>query len=196
MDGFDPFTGTDVLLRAFEPGDAQAVHEYLNDPALRGRRYAPDRFPGDTPLTAAQAEKIVEAWQGTEHGFALAVVLRQTGAVIGHASADWGWEVLAPWADVVIAPHCQRMGYGTQAARLVLAYLFEQTPAHIVIGGWASWNDPAAAFAQSFGFETHGAMRRAGLRDGAPYDFVTAALRRLDWAASHAGSEGGNGDAD
>lgn len=183
------FEGEKVRLRAFEPDDAAALWAYLNDPALAGRRYLPDEIPGEAPLSRGQVEKVLEGWAGDERALHLAVTLREGGALIGHASAEWDWDTHCPWIDVVIAPAYRHQGCGTEVIRLLLRFLFETSPAHVVTAGYASWNDEAHALFDELGFHHSGAMRCTGFRAGHPYDWVVVDLLRAEWQekeASHA----------
>jgi RimJ/RimL family protein N-acetyltransferase len=176
-----------VTLRAFEPDDVPALADYLNHPALSGRRYIPWEFDDTLPLPRKKVESIYERWSGDEKALHLAVVFRETGVLVGHTNCDWGWDAFCPRLAVVIAPECQRKGLGSEVARLMLAYLFENSPAHVVTAGFASWNDPARGFAHRLGLMENGAFRRVGIRNGAYVDWVVADILRREWAAHRGG---------
>jgi RimJ/RimL family protein N-acetyltransferase len=188
MNAYDPFTGTRLRLRAWEPDDVSALHEYITHPALIGRRRLPWGFPPEAPLTRAQAAAAIEKWSQTENGLALAICRLEDGALIGHARCDWNWEPLAPYADLAIAPAQWRQGFGAEAAGVLMRYLFTRTPAHAIVCDAAGWDAPARAFAASLGFTETGGMRRIGLKDGRPYDLVFCNILRDEWLA-RAGKE-------
>jgi RimJ/RimL family protein N-acetyltransferase len=181
------FRNAKVVLRAFEPEDAPALHAYLSRPELVGRRYLPWKFPDLAPLAHKQAEEIYAHWIGQEKALNLAVTDAVTSDLIGHAYADWGWDPHAPDLAVVIDPPFQRLGYGSAALALLLQYLFEHTPAHNLSAWIADWNQPALDFAARHGFQAAGRLRWAGLRQGQPFDFVILDLLRPEWAAAQAG---------
>lgn len=176
----NPFEGQRILLRAFEPDDAPALHTFLNNPDLAGRRYLPDEFPDATPLSTGQVRALIEKSSG-ERSLNLAVVAKADGALLGYASLDWWWEPLAPSVHVAIDPQHWRQGYGSECARLLIQYAFDTLPAHSIAGGCASWNEPACEFARRLGFTETGAGRRAGMRQGKPFDWVRVDILRREW---------------
>ncbi len=172
-----------IALRAFEPTDVHALYAYLNDPALEGRRYLPDGFPDLAPLSARHVEGILEHWQKESESWTLAVVDTTSGALLGHVRADWEWDPHCPSACVVIAPAQQRRGIGSAVLAVALAFLFEETPAHVVSGWVASWNEPALAFALHNRFSEAGRQPRGGLHAGSFYSHVALDLLRGEWTA-------------
>ena len=188
-----PFEGRLIRLRAFEPGDEQAVEAYLNHPALVGRRYVPWSFSDTAPLSGQQVAAIVQQWGETEKGLVLAVVHRAGSQVVGHAQCDWDWDPHGPSVSVVIDPAQQRQGLGSEALALLLRYLFDYTPAHTVACWIAGWNREGRSLAARHGFHDCGRMRRAGLRQGAYFDLAIMDLLRREWQA--ATRDGGTGDA-
>jgi ribosomal-protein-alanine N-acetyltransferase len=177
------FQNQDVLLRAFETQDVEGLLTYLNHPALAGRRYLPWGFPGELPLSRQQVEKAMEKWRGEERGAHLAITLRVSGELIGHAAMTWGWDPHCPDVALVIAPAHQRQGYGSDTLAILLRYLFENTPAHNVSSWMGDWNEAARAFAQAHSFQECGRWRRDGLRLGAYYDTVQVDLLKAEWLA-------------
>ena len=176
-----PFQGEQVLLRAFEPEDKLPLHAFLNHPDLTGNRYLPWRFPNETPMSSKQVEKILEKWEEEEKAVHLAVILRDSQELIGHAFVDWGWDPHCPNLAIVIAPDHQRRGYGSEVLDLLLDHLFESTPAHNVSGWIAEWNQAAREFVQKHGFKESGRWRRDGLRKGAFYDGLLVDILRPEW---------------
>ncbi|MBN1658640.1 MAG: GNAT family N-acetyltransferase [Anaerolineae bacterium] len=183
------FRSEQISLRPFEPEDAPDVEVYLNHPDLAGRRYIPDGLPDVVPLSMGQVAEVVRQWQQAERALHLAVVQVSKGEMVGHVSADWGWDPHNPSVSVVIDPTHQRQGYGSTALRLVLRYLFGRTPAHCVTAWIDGWNEAGLAFADHLGFRHAGQMRRVGLRDGHFYDLVVVDLLRREWKG-----RGGEGD--
>ena len=179
----DPFTTERLRLRALEPEDHAALHAYLNYPELRGRRCLPWRFPNEQPLSKAQVEHLLQHWAKGEKELHLAVTLRQDGSLIGHANCDWDWDAHCPEIDLAISPAYQFQGYGSEVVTALLAYLFENTPAHSISSGMASWNQEALSFALNHGFTHSGRMRRAGLRNGQFYDWLGVDILRPEWLA-------------
>jgi RimJ/RimL family protein N-acetyltransferase len=181
------FATETLILRPFGPEDVAKLEAYLNHPVLAGCRYLPWPFSDYLPLSRQQVGKIVEKWSQTEEGVNLAVVHRESGSAIGHAECSWEWDPHNPSVSLVIDPAYQRKGYGSQVLRLLLAYLYEYTPAHNVTCWIADWNQPALAFAAHHGFQECGRSRRAGIRQGTYFDVVVMDLIRAEW------QQGGDG---
>ncbi len=177
------FRTKQVLLRAFGPADVAPLRAYLNDPALAGRRYLPDGFSDAAPLSIRQVEGIVEHWQKEAESWTLAVLENASGELVGHVRADWEWDPHCPSACVVIAPVRQRRGLGSAALAIAVAYLFEETPAHVVSAWMASWNESALSFARANGFAEAGRRPCGGVHGGAFYSEAAFDLLRSEWAS-------------
>lgn len=170
-----------ILLRPFNPEDAPALYEYLSHPELAGRRYIPWKFEGILPLPQQDAAEIIKAWYENKTSFSYAVILKEGDALIGHVRADWGWDAHTPGLSAVISPPHQRKGYGTQACKLVLNYLFDFTVAHNVSNGIVEWNQSALAFARHLGFTHVGVRRSSDFHGGRFYDVQVYDILKPEW---------------
>ncbi len=175
------FQGDKIELRPFELRDADALASYINHPDLVGRRYLPWSLPDVLPLSRKQIEHALNEWAEDKKGAHFAVLLRDTGEIVGHAECEWGWDTHCPEVAIVIAPAHQRKGYGSDVLRLLLKYLFENTPAHNVGMWFASWNEAGRAFIKHHGFVEGGGMRRAGIFNGNYVDAISADILRPEW---------------
>ena len=176
-----PFETERLVFRPFEPGDLQNFQAYLNSPELAGRRYIPWKFPTDIPMSKIQVEGVLKTWAEAENQLHLAIILREDSNLIGHVNASWGWDPHCPNLDLVISPTYQRQGYGSEVLTAMLAYFFNNTPAHNITGGMTSWNQQALDFAAKQGFTSNGRFRRAGFRDGQYMDWVGMEILRPEW---------------
>ncbi|MDD5265350.1 MAG: GNAT family protein [Candidatus Bipolaricaulis sp.] len=176
-----------IVLRALEPDDAVSLQSYLNDNTLFGRRYVPWSVRDAEPLSHSHVAEILEEWGKEKSGFALGVLAKASGRLIGHATCEWRWDPHCPSISLVIAPSEQRVGYGSDVLRLLIAHLFLDTPAHTITGWIASWNEPALEFVAAHGFSECGRIPRAGVRDGNYYEQVVVDLLRREWLGRQGG---------
>lgn len=181
--GYLPFEGQTIKLRDIESEDAEAIWQYLTHPELTGRRYAPGRLDDIMPLSLKAVEEAVQSLKDRKKSMNLAVIKKATHDLVGHVSFDYGWDPYSPWLSVVIAPEHQRNGFGREAAVLILKYIFNHTPAHVVIGGYSDWNEEAAAFAQALGYTQSGKSRRNSIWQGRYVDYIGVDILRRGWFA-------------
>lgn len=180
------FESERLILRPFGPADAPALQALLNHPELAGRRGLPWGFNEEAPLSQGQVEQILGKWGEGEEGMHLAVVQRESQELIGHAEVDWGWDPHASSLWLLIAPTHQRQGFGSDALRLLLDYIFEYTPAHNVTLWAADWNQAGLAFARKHGFQECGRFRRDSFHRGVYVDGVVFDMLRPEWQARKA----------
>jgi [ribosomal protein S5]-alanine N-acetyltransferase len=173
-----------ISFRPFEPEDAGALYDYLNHPSLKGVRYLPWGFPDDRALTRIQVAQIIEKWGDTDRKAHFAIILKETGAVIGHAAARWGWDAHCPGVELVISPVYQRLGYGSEALRLIVQWVFDSIPAHNIGAEVADWNLPAQKLLLKHGFQEAGRSRREGMHEGKFYDLLLFDILRREWRRS------------
>ena len=183
----DPFRSAMVALRPFEPEDAPALQDYINHPELIGRRYLPGEAPAEAPLARQQVEAALRHWMEAERDLHLAVTLAADGALVGHAFLEQDWDPLSPSVALVIASQHQRRGLGSQVLGLLLAYLFDYTPAHNINSWVADWNTSGQQFLLHHGFQPAGRVRRVGLRQGRFTDDLVFDLLRPEWLARQDG---------
>jgi RimJ/RimL family protein N-acetyltransferase len=178
------FQTENLALRPFEADDVGALQTYLNHPQLSGRRYLPDGFSDDIPLSRKQVEALLDKWGQAKDEAHLAIILTERQELVGHAEMEWEWDPHAPWISVVISPTSQRRGYGTEVIGLLLKHLFENTVAHNISSWMADWNQAAREFAKSLGFQESGRFRREGFHQGQYYDGILVDILRPEWAAA------------
>jgi len=85
------------------------------------------------------------------------------------------WEI-----GIMLMPQSRGRGYGTQAQRLLVRYLFAHTAVHRVWAGTETGNIAEQKALERAGFTREGVSRATGWRDGAWRDGVIYSMLRTD----------------
>jgi RimJ/RimL family protein N-acetyltransferase len=72
-------------------------------------------------------------------------------------------------------------GYGTEAARLIIRYGFEQLNLHRINSGAIGFNERSIRMHKKVGFTEEGRQRQAMFKNGAFHDHVLFGLLRDEW---------------
>jgi RimJ/RimL family protein N-acetyltransferase len=153
--------GKIVRLRAIEPADYPLLRDWLNDSDVMlywGR-------PGNTVSLADVAQREgQEAARGNSKKF---IVETLEGKAIGQIDYyDLDWQARSAWVSILIAdPQFWGGGFGTDAMRTLLHYLFEQMGLHRVALTAHESNERAIR-----SYEKNGFLKEGTLRDWAFYD--------------------------
>lgn len=183
-ESFNRLDGARIIVRRFEPADAAPFAAYRSVPDVA--RYQ----SWDAPYPLAEAQRFVRAQEG-EHPdtagewFQFAVELRASGQLAGDCAAK-------PAADdprqcelgFTIAPAHQGQGYATEAARLVLDYLFGARGKHRVHASCDARNAASAAVLQRLGMRREGHLRQSTWFKGEWTDDLLYGLLREEWLAA------------
>jgi RimJ/RimL family protein N-acetyltransferase len=81
---------------------------------------------------------------------------------------------------IALLPDARGHGYGTEAHRLLVRYLFAHTTVHRIEADTEVGNIPEQRALEKAGFTREGVMRGCGWRDGAWRDGVTYSVLRTD----------------
>lgn len=187
MQNTPTFSSILVELCPFKADDLSALSSYLNHPDLTGRRYIPWEFPQDLPLSDEQIEGVLKKWEEKKKGVVMGIFSHENETLIGHIVADWGWDPHSPGISLAVSPPHQRQGYGGEALKLILTYLYNHTPAHNVSSWLADWNEAGRNFAAKSGFTECGEIRRDGIKNGAYFNSVVVDILRPEWKEKFGG---------
>ena len=92
------------------------------------------------------------------------------------------WEI-----GIAMLPEAQGRGYGTEAQRLLVRYLFAHTPVHRIEAATEAGNLAEQRALGKAGFTREGVLRGIGWRDGAWRDGVWFSMLRTDLTGSPPG---------
>ncbi len=151
-----------VSLRAFEPGDAAAVHRWFNNPeATRTLMEQRESF----------SEEQARAWvaraadvSGEDRKYAIVVEGHQEP--VGFTALYGLGRQTAPELGALIGDDVRGKGVGRRAEALTIAKAFDEFGAHRVYGRIPAYNEAAKRVVTSLGWRHEGTMRSHLRRDG------------------------------
>jgi RimJ/RimL family protein N-acetyltransferase len=180
-EGFTELAGERVLLRRFQPADVAEFVAYRSCVEVA-------RFQSwDAPYPLDEGERAVRQMM-KEHPdtagewFQFAVTLRATGQLIGDCAAR-------PHADdprqceigFTIAPGHQGRGYASEAARLLVGYLFGRRAKHRITASCDARNAASAAVLERLGMRREGHLRESSWAKGEWTDDLLYGLLHHEW---------------
>jgi RimJ/RimL family protein N-acetyltransferase len=171
--------GTRVRLRAVEPADYALLHSWLNDPEVMvywGR-------PGNTQsLAEVSANEEAQARRGTSRKY---IIETLDGEPIGQIDYyDLDMVSRTAWTSIMIAkPDHWGGGYGTDAMRALLRYLFNELGLRRVTLTAIEENERARKSYLKNGFVQEGVLRDFMFFDGAQRNSVIMGVLADDFRA-------------
>jgi RimJ/RimL family protein N-acetyltransferase len=180
-ENFTELPGERVALRRFRPEDVAQFVAYRSVPEVA--RYQ----SWDAPYPREEGERFVREIMATHpdtagEWFQFAVALRVTGQLIGDCA-------VMPQADdprqcvigFTIAPGYQGRGYGTEAVRLLVSYLFTARGKHRISAYCDPRNAASAALLERLGMRQEGHLRQSTWAKGEWTDDLLYALLHDEW---------------
>jgi RimJ/RimL family protein N-acetyltransferase len=164
-------------IRPVEKQDLAAIKAMRNDPTTW--HWLTDTFPiqdqevwfNKLQLDRNRLYLVVEE-KIDQGGLAFAGILR---------SDEWDRTNRSVRIGVDIAPNAQRKGYGTEAFRAFIDYLFSQQNMHRIWFLVADDNAVAQGLYNKVGFKEEGRQRQALFRDGRYHDYIMMSLLEDEW---------------
>jgi len=173
-----------IYLRAFEPEDYTLTVKWRNDEeitkALSGNHFF---------VSQAREKKWVEDKSiNDDNHIYLAICLREDGKMIGFTSinnidcrnlkAEWGGTIIGEkslWGK----------GYATEAAKLMLEYLFEQYPMHKCYAYCLEEHEVTQKMFLSLGLNKEGLIRDDVFKDGEFKSKLLFSILREEYVLKH-----------
>lgn len=184
-----------LLLRDMVDDDAAPMNSYESLPDVV-------RYTSHGALSLEESlgriRSAVEAGQATPRRvFDLAVVLRETSAVVGRAGfrvnvEDGDDDPEHVQADLwyILHPDYWRRGLATEACRALLAFLFDTLRVHRVAIDYDPRNEASARVGDALGMTREAVLRKNVWLKGEWCDSAISAILRDEYAGAH-GSDGG-----
>jgi ribosomal-protein-alanine N-acetyltransferase len=176
-------SGDRVTLRPPEREDLPAIQAWMNDPDLW--RPALDA----KPMNADLAEEFFETTLTTEDDVKLVVCVDDADQPIGMVSltsSQYGPTATHRARSMELAYHLDPdyhgHGYGSEAARVLVQYGFEDLNLRRIEAEAGAFNDASQGLLESLGFQQEGVRREAAYYRGDYYDMLLYGLMREEWA--------------
>lgn len=169
--------GTLVDLRAVEPDDIPLLARWLNDPEVMeywGR-------PGYTvSVPEVESQERLQSARGTSHKY---IIQAKSGEAIGQIDFyDLDWQNRSAWTSIMVGEQSfWSGGYGTDAMRTLLGYLFRQLQLHRVALNVHETNVRAQRSYGKNGFVQEGVMRDWAFFNGHWVDGIVMAVLAEDF---------------
>jgi len=168
--------GEFVRLRALRREDLPALQRWLDLPQV-------GLFVGHQqgPVGLADIERWFAQMVADESERAYAIE-NEAGNLIGYCVVKLTWEHReAHLGAICIDPAAQRQGYGTDALRSLVHFLFDELGVHRISTGTHAVNEPAIRLCEKIGFVREGTQRERWFHAGAWHDAALFGLLRTDF---------------
>jgi len=139
--------------------------------------------PLSPAMVKKQYEVIEKEMDEDKNMFYFTIRARADDRLIGKAVVEWiDWTNRNGFIRLGIgAAEDRRKGYGSQALRLLLRYVFGELNLHRVTAVLPAYNEGAIRLFQKFGFMEEIRRRKALNRDGQFWDLLSFGLLNSEW---------------
>ena len=174
--------GEKVILRSASMEDLETCYYWEHEEEKQ--EAAKWNSPFALPEKEAKDE-FIAAWNGYEvfPNIPGLLVVEANGEIIGEVDADWV-DKHNNWLEVgvvIYKPEYWGGGYGAEAFRLYIDYLFSNTSIHrLGITTW-SGNTRMIKVAQKIGMKEEARIRQVRMVNGEYYDAVKMGILRSEW---------------
>ncbi len=172
------YEGNLVRLRAFEAGDADANHAFMNDyETVRG-------MLSGLPLPSSMQDE--RDWRNRQtsmtSGAYQFAVEDADGDLVGRCGPlKVDWKNSCAELGLMIGTPYRRRGYGREAMTLLTRFCFEEMNLHRVEVRVMAFNTAALRCYEAVGFRREGVIRKQVFRAGSYHDVVVLGLLREEW---------------
>jgi len=177
--------GKKVILRPVKRADLPYFLKWFNDPEVI--QYLSSFY---LPMTEMAEEKYIEdvgtTRASTSASFVIEAIDGETTKPIGNVglhninTKDHG----ASFGIAVGDKEYWSKGYGTEAARLIIDYGFQQLNLHRISSSAIAFNERSIRMHKNLGFVEEGRMREAIFKNGQYHDQIGFGLLRSEWKST------------
>jgi RimJ/RimL family protein N-acetyltransferase len=175
--------GTKVELRPFRRSDLAYFVKWFNDPEVM------QYLSFYLPMTEMTEEKFIENLAnnpGTDVYFVIEAIENDGNKAIGSIGLNGihPKDHFATFGIAIGEKEYWSKGYGTEAAKLIIKYGFEQLNLHRISSIVYDFNERSLRMHLSVGFKEEGRRREMAFKNGKYADVVVFGLLRKEWQAN------------
>jgi len=168
-----------LILRPVEESDASALFAIMNDPEVTANLLMSPHLPEDQVIAWIRSRR--EAWEKKER-FAAAVVLKETGELIGTCSLmNVSWEHMNAELLYWLGKPYWGKGYITEAAWGMIRFGFEELGLERISVGCFARNKASARVIEKLGFKYEGCARHKFKKNDEFVDELRFGMIRPDY---------------
>ncbi len=181
-----PLRTSRLLLRPFTSDDLPAFHAmYGRDDVCRYLPWPAQSLEESRAMLERIRTKTAIGPGDDEDGLRLAVVLPETGALIGDVSLWWeSREHAQAEIGFVVHPGHHGRGYGSEAMRLLLDIGFREARIHRIMGRCDARNAASAALMERLGMRREAHLRENEFLKGEWTDELVYAILDREWLSA------------
>lgn len=182
MLGNDLLQGEKVHLTAITKEDLPQLAAWFGDVGFQ-RLLRVDRV---FPMTLQDEEEWFESMRKNQNTANFAVRALDDNRLLGTCSAMLiHWQARHCMVGIAMGEGAQGQGYGTDAMRVLLRYIFLEMNMNRAALEVFSYNERAIRSYEKVGFTQEGVLREMLYRDGVYYDMLVMSILRREWAARY-----------
>lgn len=175
-------TGEKVRLREYRKEEVQQVHNYINDPEVKSLLH-----PGiPYPYTLEDEIKWFEYNSAANDIYNFAIETLEGSKYIGGCGVnkiDWKNSVAVVGIFIGDKRYWGK-GYGTDAMKVLVSFIFDQMNIHKIKLSVFSFNQRAIRSYEKCGFKTEGILRKEIFKDGKYHDDIVMGILREEYENS------------
>jgi RimJ/RimL family protein N-acetyltransferase len=181
------YLGDLVRLREYRATDTERALSFINDPELSRLLSTNTPFPA----TLADEEKWVSSQSSRNERYNFAIETLEEQLYIGGCGINaLDWKNRQCTVGIMIGDkNYWGRGYGTDAMRVLVRFLFDQMNMHRAELHVFGYNERAQRSYQKVGFVKEGVLRQCLYRDGAYYDEIIMSMLRPEYEALYRGKD-------
>lgn len=172
------FESPHISLRPYEKKDIKDILLYINDPEVRKFLVPGTPFPMDE----LAEEKWIEKQSAETEVKSFAIILKETMKYMGGCGINQlDWKNRVATVGIFLGKPFWNQGYGTEALRVLIDFIFMEMNIHKVKLNVYSFNKRGIRCYEKLGFKIEGVLREEIFREGQYHDELIMGILFAEW---------------